>query len=325
MPAEHISTKAGTIPNIFAAAADKTEEAPSLQDTTIMSGAPAPAPDLSLAGGPWTPEECISALEIFREQVIRPSIPEWNAQRSILRPAMIETFVRQLITDPTQWYNKVPQYLRTGTNPAEKMRFLESICEMVERIDTRATPRGSDLRADHSQTSEDAHYRRADPATIARPDRDRFAEEGYAETLRAMIAHVIEVEAPIFEDLLVTRIARAHGLLRSGNLITRRIVRLLPSDVLRVDEGDRKVIWPKSKTPGSVHVYRKDHTGERGHENIPVEELAAIAAPFTRLQLSDEAILRKVAEEFKLDRLREATRTRFQVALQIARQRVFGA
>ena len=47
---------------------------------------------------------------------------------------MIETFVTQRITEPGQWYDKIPQYLRTGTNPVEKMRFLESICEIIERV-----------------------------------------------------------------------------------------------------------------------------------------------------------------------------------------------
>ena len=37
-------------------------------------------------------------------------------------PAMIETFVQQRITDPADWHNRIPQYLRTGTNPAEKKK-----------------------------------------------------------------------------------------------------------------------------------------------------------------------------------------------------------
>ena len=42
-------------------------------------------------------------------------------------------------------------------------------------------------------------------------------------TLKAMIAHVIDAEGPIFEDVLVDRIARAHGMQRSGNQIRRRV------------------------------------------------------------------------------------------------------
>lgn len=39
---------------------------------------------------------------------------------SLLRPALIEIFVKQRITDPKQWYTQVPQFLRQGTNGAEK-------------------------------------------------------------------------------------------------------------------------------------------------------------------------------------------------------------
>jgi hypothetical protein len=47
---------------------------------------------------------------------------------------MIETFVRQRITEPDQWYNLVPQYLRTGTKATEKNRYLGDICDIVGRI-----------------------------------------------------------------------------------------------------------------------------------------------------------------------------------------------
>ena len=137
-----------------------------------------------------------------------------------------------------------------------------------------------------------------------------------------MIAHVIDVEGPIFEDVLVDRVARAHGLRRSGSQIRRRLVGLLPAGVSRVAEGDRNVVWPFGKKPGEIHVYRKDTTGGRGHDHVPIEELAAIAAPFVRLRMEDEAVLRKIAEEFELGRLREATRIRFEAALRIARQSV---
>ena len=48
---------------------------------------------------------------------------------------MIETFVQQRIVDPSEWYSRIPQYLRARTNPVEKTRYLDSICEMVDRID----------------------------------------------------------------------------------------------------------------------------------------------------------------------------------------------
>jgi hypothetical protein len=137
-----------------------------------------------------------------------------------------------------------------------------------------------------------------------------------------MIEYVIAVEGPIFEDALVDRIARAHGLMRSGNQIRRRIVSLLQPNISRQEEAGRKVIWPVGKNPGRVHPYRKDPTGERTHEDVPVEEIASIAVPFLRLRMDDEVVLRRITEEFALGRLRETTRSRFKVAIEIAKRSI---
>jgi hypothetical protein len=257
-----------------------------------------------------------------------------DARRSILRPALIETFVQQRVADPGEWLKLVPQYLRTGTNPAEKNRFLDEICEIIDRIDF---PTGVHPAAGTRQTQGAAPsqpivnaslsaspvvqrtYAAADPATVSRPDRERFYDDGYSTTLKAMIVHVINAEGPIFDDVLVDRIARTHGMQRSGNQIRRRVIALLPTSVSRIAEGERTVIWPPNKDAGAIHFFRRDDNGVRGHDDVPLNELAAIAAPFVRLRMDDESVLRKMAEQFALGRLREATRARFQEAVQIAR------
>ena len=66
--------------------------------------------------------------------VIAVEVADWESARSLLRDAMIETFVRQRITDPDQWLGKVPGYLRQGTNPMEKSRYLERVCDIVGRL-----------------------------------------------------------------------------------------------------------------------------------------------------------------------------------------------
>ena len=107
---------------------------------------------------------------------------------------------------------------------------------------------------------------------------------------------------------------------RSGNQIRRRVIALLPAGVSRIPEGERTVVWPSNKDAGAIHVFRKDDAGVRGHEDVPLKELAAIALPFIRLRMDDESVLRKMAEQFNLGRLREATRARFEEALGIARR-----
>ena len=88
--------------------------------------------------GPLTEVEAHIALTHFRESVIRVAASDWQPHRSILRDSMIETFLRQRIADPDGWFTRVPQYLRSGTDPVEKRLYLERICAIVDRVEGRA-------------------------------------------------------------------------------------------------------------------------------------------------------------------------------------------
>ena len=65
----------------------------------------------------------------------------------------------------------------------------------------------------------------ADPTSVATPDRLRFYDLDYRPTLRQMVDHVVELEAPIYFDVLVDRISRAHGFQRAKDMI-RGIVKV---------------------------------------------------------------------------------------------------
>src|ERR1700686_110417 len=81
-----------------------------------------------------TEAECFEALRQFRDQVVGNEMVDWEPHRSTLRDAMIETFVRQRFVEPDDWFEKVPGYLRQGTNPVEKTRYLDRICDIVGKI-----------------------------------------------------------------------------------------------------------------------------------------------------------------------------------------------
>lgn len=81
-----------------------------------------------------TPSEARQALAAFRDKVIASSIAPWEPERSILRASMIETFIEQRLVDEGDWFVRVPQFQRRGTNPAEKARYLGDICEIVAKI-----------------------------------------------------------------------------------------------------------------------------------------------------------------------------------------------
>jgi hypothetical protein len=67
--------------------------------------------------------------------------------------------------------------------------------------------------------------------------------------------------------------------------------------------------------------YRDSADDVRSHLDVPVAELASLALPFVRLRLSDEEVIRRLADHFQLGRrLREGARTRFEMALAVAQQ-----
>jgi hypothetical protein len=158
-------------------------------------------------------------------------------------------------------------------------------------------------------------YTKADPSAVASPDRERFYDIAYRGNIRNMIDHVIEIEGPIYFDVLIDRIARAHGFQRSGETV-QRIIRaaLGRSRFPATQDGDREIIWPQDAAPGTKTPYRR--AGGREHGDIPLPELAGLA-DFLRTQglEEDEDLIRGMQEHFGLGRLAISTRQRFEAAL----------
>jgi len=79
----------------------------------------------------------------------------------------------------------------------------------------------------------------------AQIDPARFAEAAYTGTLREMIMRVVSAEAPIRDDLLVERIARAHGFKRSGRVIRDRVMTLARATAhVTPEHGGGVFVWP---------------------------------------------------------------------------------
>jgi hypothetical protein len=142
----------------------------------------------------------------------------------------------------------------------------------------------------------------------------------YQTTLREMISHVVTTEAPIYEDLLVDRIARAHGFQRSGSNIYQIVSKMISRGHARSNDDDRLVIWSNGASPNKPHPFRESRDGIRSHLDVPIAELASLALPFVRLRMSDEEVIRRLADVFQLGRLREGARARFEKALAVAQQ-----
>jgi hypothetical protein len=143
-----------------------------------------------------------------------------------------------------------------------------------------------------------------------------FREEGgYRSNLRAMLDHVVATEGPIYFDVLIDRIARAHGFQRSGETVQRIIRAALGRHRFPATaDGDREIIWPKDVVPEVKAPYRG--TGGREHGDVPLPELAGLADVLRAQGLEDEEdLIRGIQEHFGLGRLAISTRHRFEAAV----------
>jgi hypothetical protein len=92
--------------------------------------------------------------------------------------------------------------------------------------------------------------------------------------------------------------------------------------VLVMLEDGREVFWDEG-IQTDIPVPFRNCAGEiRSYTDIPIAELASLALPFVRIRMDDELILRKMADNFRLERIREVTRGRFLKAISLAKSAV---
>lgn len=153
-----------------------------------------------------------------------------------------------------------------------------------------------------------------------RADADRFFDFGYRQTLRDMIAAVLEAEAPVREDVLARRIARAHGWLRTGSRI-REQIQLHLREVDATEEQTGRFLWPRGTVSESI-AYREPASEE---DRRPVSEIAIaelVGCVESNPDLLDEADpALSFARLIGLDRLAAASRARLEDAISLARER----
>jgi very-short-patch-repair endonuclease len=161
------------------------------------------------------------------------------------------------------------------------------------------------------------------PAMVAdsghTPDGDRFYDAAYRPGLREMVRHVIRTEGPIFDDVLVQRLARAHGFQRAAGKIREIVLGVVPESIERTNEDGRIVFWPEDADPGRPFPLRRSEPDVRTHGDIPIHELASLAASLASDEDEEEIVIRLMAERFGLSRIKQGTRARFEAALRLAR------
>ncbi|MBG0809900.1 DUF3320 domain-containing protein [Methylosinus sp. H3A] len=164
-----------------------------------------------------------------------------------------------------------------------------------------------------------ALYVVADPAAIATPEQARFYDRDYRPILRQMVDYVVETEGPIYFDVLVDRISRAHGFQRAAERIRGIVRTALGADrVPTSKEGEREIVWPSGANTLVLTPYRRGD--RRDHGDIPIPELASLAVELHGDGFEGEELVREIQEHFRLGRLAASTRDRFEAAVALASQ-----
>lgn len=143
-------------------------------------------------------------------------------------------------------------------------------------------------------------------------DPGAFYEPRYDDTLLRMIRIVLEQEAPISEDVLVQRIARAHGFLRSGRIIRDRVVGLAKRHhFVDVDDTGSRFVWLTNTCMDAWASYRLPSSANdvRQIEEIATNELRIAAIDTSTSDAVD------VARMFGVRRLSTSARKRIEAAM----------
>lgn len=157
----------------------------------------------------------------------------------------------------------------------------------------------------------------ADPASVVDGvSVDDFFNRSYDVVLLPMIRHVVEVEGPVLDAVLARRIARAHGWQRTGARIQERVVGLAASAHRGTSEEVGTFFWPSATEPeAAIEFRRAADASARSVDEVCLPELVALAQDVLSSGLTAEAAVLAMARELGLQRLRAASRGRFEEAL----------
>jgi very-short-patch-repair endonuclease len=154
-----------------------------------------------------------------------------------------------------------------------------------------------------------ARYELADLKNGFSPDSANFYELNYRSTLRAMVAVVIRTEGPIYLELLLTRIARAHGFGRIGVTIRETVLAAIDPIFPKSGQGYMTVLWPEGIVKEST-PFRHGAPGVRDFWNIPDVELIGLARELAEQGITSGQILLQMIKDLGIARVTEGIRGR---------------
>lgn len=142
-------------------------------------------------------------------------------------------------------------------------------------------------------------------------DPENFYETSYRPTLRKMIAHVVSAEGPIYDEVLIRRIARFHGFQRAGRQIRELVLELVERRFPRSSEGERKIFWPEGSLR-KMDFCRTCAAEIRDYTEIPDVELQALARKHILSGATPDEAVTLMAADLGLGRLGRAARERLE-------------
>ncbi len=159
-------------------------------------------------------------------------------------------------------------------------------------------------------------YEVAEFGAITTADRNRFYDPEYIEILKQMVDRVVLSEAPIFFDVLVDRIADAHGFQRTRSGIRARVREAVGRRFKTTREEDREIIWLRDAGPDGGPAWRG--AGRRDPKDIPLVELASLASELRTTILDEEEVVRAMQDRLGVRRLSATTRERLEAAVRLS-------
>jgi very-short-patch-repair endonuclease len=169
-----------------------------------------------------------------------------------------------------------------------------------------------------SQT--DRRFQASQPTDAVPPgaiSADLFYESSYDAVLQPMVEWTVQHEGPVLDAVLARRIARAHGFQRTGNRIQERVEQIARRLFKTSEEAGGTFYWPREVEPCKEVTFRwpTNDDSTRGVEEICEAELLSLARLVLQRGHSGQDALIAMARELGLQRLREASRSRLELAL----------
>ncbi|QQS03877.1 MAG: DUF3320 domain-containing protein [Fibrobacterota bacterium] len=154
---------------------------------------------------------------------------------------------------------------------------------------------------------------------MASVDPEAFYAPSYEPFLVSMIAKILQAEAPIRDETLIRKVARAHGFQRSGNRIVEKVTSIVLQEHAATSEEIGSFFW-KNKADIALPVpFRKPtENASRSIPEIAIQELASLARATLAQGKQGEAAVAAMSRVIGSAKLNSTHRERLEQALQMA-------